>query len=414
MAMSFETLQPIAASSSHIPAGFRFGGVRAGIKPSGKPDFACALAIEGTTAAAMFTSNRMVAAPVIVGREHLRDSGGHVRFVAVNAGNANCATGEAGISACRSVCVAAAKQFGCTEQEVFPSSTGIIGVPLAAEKLVAALPKIAMELGESAEHLQQFSQAILTTDTRAKTASATVKMGDKQVNIFGVAKGAGMIAPQLVAHATMLVYIFTDAKIAPGDLDTFLRQAAEPTFNCISIDGDTSTNDTVLLLASGAALAGPTEHPEVEAFRKALQGVCASLARQIVDDGEGAGHVIELDVQGAATVADAKRVARSVANSPLVKTAFAGCDPNWGRILAATGYSGVAIDPYKVSIQIGELPVCHNGQIAPDFDKDRVHAAMLERHVTVAIDLGMGSEKCRFLTCDLTAEYVRVNAEYST
>jgi glutamate N-acetyltransferase/amino-acid N-acetyltransferase len=414
MVMSFETLQAMTASSAHIPAGFRFGAVRAGIKPSGKPDFACALAIQGTTAAAMFTSNRMVAAPVIVGREHLQHSGGHVRFIAVNAGNANCATGEQGISACRSVCVAAAKQFGCTEQEVFPSSTGIIGVLLAAEKLVAALPKIAMELGESAEHLQQFSQAILTTDTRAKTASAAIKMGDKQVNIFGVAKGAGMIAPQLVRHATMLVYIFTDAKIASGDLDTFLCQAAEPTFNCISIDGDTSTNDTVLLLASGAALAGPTERREVAVFSEALQGVCASLARQIVDDGEGAGHVIELDVQGAATAADARRVARSVANSPLVKTAFAGCDPNWGRILAAAGYSGVAIDPYKVSIRIGGLPVCRNGQIASDFDKDRVHAAMLERNVTVAIDLGMGSEKCRFLTCDLTAEYVRVNAEYST
>jgi glutamate N-acetyltransferase/amino-acid N-acetyltransferase len=391
--------------------------VRAGIKPSGKPDFACALAVEGTTAAAMFTSNRMVAAPVIVGREHLRQSSGHVRFVAVNAGNANCATGDAGIEASNSVCAAAAKEFGCAEHEVFPSSTGIIGVPLAAEKLVAALPKIAAHLGKSPEHLQQFAEAILTTDTCSKIASATLDIGGKQVNIFGVAKGAGMIAPQLVPHATMLVYIFTDAKIAANDLKTFLQQAVEPTFNCISIDGDTSTNDTVLLLASGASgvtVSGSMKEAVTPGFAEALSIVCASLARQIVEDGEGAGHLIELNIEGAATADDARRVARSIANSPLVKTAFAGCDPNWGRILAAAGYSGVAIDPYKVSIEIGCLPVCRNGQIAPDFHKDSVHAAMLERTVNVLVDLGMGKETCRFLTCDLTSEYVRINAEYST
>jgi len=404
-------------SSSAIPAGFRFGAVRAGIKPSGNPDFACALAVEGTTGAAMFTSNRMVAAPVVVGREHLRDSGGHVRFVAVNAGNANCATGEPGLVACRSVCRAAAQQFGCREQEVLPSSTGIIGVPLAAEKLVAALPRIAGELGSSPEHVRQFSEAILTTDTRAKTASATLKIGDRQVSLLGVAKGAGMLAPQLTAHATMLVYIFTDAKIAVGDLQDFLGRAVESTFNCISIDGDTSTNDTVLLLASGASgavLSEPAQEAAAPKFSEALHEVCASLARQIVGDGEGAGHLIELDVRGAANAADAKQVARSIANSPLVKTAFAGCDPNWGRILAAAGYSGVKLDPYKVSISIGGLPVCRNGQVAPEFDKDRVHVAMLERTVNVDVDLGMGDATCRFLTCDLTAEYVRVNAEYST
>jgi glutamate N-acetyltransferase/amino-acid N-acetyltransferase len=413
---SQESPQSPSFSFSHTPAGFRFGAVRAGIKPSGKPDFACALAAEGTTAAAMFTSNRMVAAPVIVGREHLHRSGGAVRFVAVNAGNANCATGEQGIEACRSICAAAAKQFGCVAQEVFPSSTGIIGVPLAAEKLVAALPKIASELGETPTHLQQFSEAILTTDTRAKIASSAIEIGGRQINILGVAKGAGMIAPQLVPHATMLVYIFTDAKIAAGDLQDFLNRAVEPTFNCISIDGDTSTNDTVLLLASGASgvmLTNSTDKTGME-FAKALHGVCASLARQIIDDGEGVGHVIELAIEGAATTDDARRVARSIANSPLVKTAFAGCDPNWGRILAAAGYSGVAIDPYKVSIRIGGLPVCHRGQVAPDFQKDSVHAAMLQRTVKVLVDLGMGSETCHFLACDLTAEYVRVNAEYST
>ncbi len=416
--MSHETFQeppqPPSFSFSHTPAGFRFGATRAGIKPSGKPDFACALAVEGTTAAAVFTSNRLVAAPVIVGREHLHQSGGAVRFVAVNAGNANCATGEQGVAACRSVCAAAAKQFGCTEQEVFPSSTGIIGVPLAAEKLVAALPKIASDLGGTPAHIEQFSEAIMTTDTRAKIASSTFDIGGKQVNVLGAAKGAGMIAPQLIPHATMLVYIFTDARIAASDLQSFLNRAVEPTFNCISIDGDTSTNDTVLLLASGASGVTLTRSANEVKFFEALQGVCASLARQIIDDGEGVGHVIELAIEGAATAEDARRVARSVANSPLVKTAFAGCDPNWGRILAAAGYSGVSIDPYKVSVSIGGLPVCHHGQVAPDFDKNQVHAAMLQRTVKVQVDLGMGIESCHFLGCDLTAEYVRVNAEYST
>lgn len=407
-------------SFSHVPKGFRFAAVRAGIKPSGKPDFACALANEGTTAAALFTSNRLTAAPVIVGREHLQKSGGKVRFVAVNAGNANCATGEQGIFAARSVCAAAAKQFGCAEKEVFPSSTGIIGVPLAAEKLVAALPKIAAELGEDAAHLQQFSEAILTTDTRAKLASETLTIAGKPVNIFGVAKGAGMIAPQLVPHATMLVYIFTDARIEGGELQRLLAAAVEPTFNCISIDGDTSTNDTVLLLASGASGTGlggaglGGAGKETAKFSQALKKVCASLARQIVDDGEGVGHILELAIRGAASAEDARQVARSIANSPLVKTAFAGCDPNWGRILAATGYSGVAIEPDNVSIRIGGLPVCDRGQVAADFDKDRVHAAMLERTVPVEVNLGMGDATCDFLGCDLTVEYVHVNAEYST
>lgn len=407
--------QPAAFSFLHLPAGFRFGAVRAGIKPSGRPDFACALAAEGTTAAATFTSNRVAAAPVLVGREHVRASGGRVRFVAVNAGNANCATGAEGIDACRRVCAAVAKQFGCAEREVFPSSTGIIGVPLAAEKLIAALPQIAAEMGETAADMQRFSEAILTTDTRAKLASASIDAGGRQASIFGVAKGAGMIAPQLVPHATMLVYIFTDARISAAQLQRFLDGAVEPTFNCISIDGDTSTNDTVLLLASGASgVPVDGQGSSAAAFGNALQGVCASLARQIVDDGEGVGHVIELTVQGAASAADAKRVARSIANSPLVKTAFAGCDPNWGRILAAAGYSDVEIDPARISVSIGGLPVCRGGRIAPDFQKDHVHAAMLKRTVKVTVDLGTGSESCTFLGCDLTAEYVRVNAEYST
>ncbi len=415
--MSHEAFAPPTFSFAHTPAGFRFVAVRAGIKPSGRPDFACISAVEGTTAAAVFTSNRLVAAPVLVGRDHLRRSGGRARFVAVNAGNANCATGEQGIEACLSVCKAAAKQFSCSTEEVIPASTGIIGVPLPAEKLVAALPLVATQFGESPDHVQQFAEAILTTDTRAKIASLEISIGDKPVHLFGVAKGAGMIAPHLIPHAPMLAYSFTDANVASADLQNFLNDAIEPTFNCISIDGDTSTNDTVLLLASGAsgvtvAHASPEEASKV--FAKALLTICGSLARQVVEDGEGAGHVIELAVEGASSAEAARRIARSIANSPLVKTAFAGCDPNWGRILAAAGYSGASMDPGRASIWIGGLPVCRNGRAAQDFDKNKVHEAMLQRTVQVRVDLGMGHGACEFLTCDLTAEYVRINAEYST
>jgi glutamate N-acetyltransferase / amino-acid N-acetyltransferase len=398
-----------------IPTGFRFGATKAGIRPSGKPDFACVEAPNGATAAAVFTSNRLVAAPIQVGLQHLRQSGGRVRFVAINAGNANCATGDEGIRACREICAAAATQFGCADQEIFPSSTGIIGVPLPAEKLIAALPKIAMELSNTSAHLQQFAEAIMTTDTRVKIAGSSLDVDGKRVHILGVAKGAGMIAPQVVPHATMLVYLFTDIEISAGRLQTLLNEAVEPTFNSISVDGDTSTNDTVLLLGSGASGVAWDRCGENAqfSFAEELRSVCSSLARQIVEDGEGAGHVIELQIEGAANEADARRVARSIANSPLVKTAFAGCDPNWGRIMTAAGYSGVALDPAKASLWIGGLPVFRYGQVAPDFEKSSVHRAMTERDVTVRLDLGMGESGCAFLTCDLTAEYIRVNAGYS-
>ncbi len=226
-----------------------------------------------------------------------------------------------------------------------------------------------------------------------------------------------MIAPQLVPHATMLVYIFTDAEIEAADLQTFLNEAIEPTFNCISIDGDTSTNDTVLLLASGASgvtVSHAIREEACKSFSQALLKICGSLARQVVEDGEGAGHVIELAIEGASSAEDARRIARSIANSPLVKTAFAGCDPNWGRILAAAGYSGAPMYPSRASIWIGGLPVCRNGRAAQDFDKNKVHESMLQRTVHVRVELGMGHGTCEFLTCDLTTEYVRINAEYST
>jgi glutamate N-acetyltransferase/amino-acid N-acetyltransferase len=395
-----------------LPGGFRFAAVTAGLKPSGRPDFSVAVADHPASAAAMFTGNNVKAAPIHVGDRHLQRSGGRVRVVAVNAGNANCATGEIGLQACEAVCAAAAKTFGAEGHEVFPSSTGIIGVPLPAEKLVAALPEVERQLAATTENFSAFANAILTTDTRPKVAHALVSVGDRTVRIAGVAKGAGMIHPQLVPHATMLVYVFTDAVIEPAELNTLLHDAVEVSFNRISIDGDTSTNDTVLLLASGASGAAvDAKHP---AFRTALQEICTSLAKQIVDDGEGVTHVVELQIEGAASDADALKVAKAIAHSPLVKTAWAGSDPNWGRLMAATGYSGAQIEPERIAIWLGDQQICINGGRVPDFDKQRAHEYLKNREFTIRIDLGVGQGKCRFWTTDLTEEYVRINADYST
>ena len=395
-----------------LPRGFRFAAVKAGLKPSGKLDFALAVADEPASAAAMFTSNRVKAAPIIVGSRHLQRSGGRVRVVAVNAGNANCATGAIGLASCERVCAAAAETFGAEGHEIFPSSTGIIGVPLPAEKLVAALPEAAGILSADVARFSEFARAIMTTDTRPKVAHAWVDAGGQRVRLAGLCKGAGMIHPQLVPHATMLVYIFTDAAIAPADLDALLRGAVEPTFNRISVDGDTSTNDTILLLASGASGASVDAHHP--AFKAALEDVCLSLAKQIVDDAEGVTHVVELQIEGAASDADALRVAKAIAHSPLVKTAWAGSDPNWGRLMAATGYSGAEIDPERIAIWLGDQQICENGGRVADFDEQRAHEYLKKREFTVRIALGMGKSQCRFWTSDLTAEYVRINAEYST
>jgi glutamate N-acetyltransferase/amino-acid N-acetyltransferase len=422
-------------SSEALPRGFRFAAVKAGIKPSGRADFAVAVADAGTSAAAMFTSNRVQAAPITVGRRHLERSRGRMRVVAVNAGNANCATGAVGITACEQVCKAAAETFGCAGHEVFPSSTGIIGVPLPAEKLVAALPGVKSELAEDAAALTGFAQAILTTDTRVKAAHARFEVDGKTVRVAGVCKGAGMIHPRLAPastglHATMLVYLFTDAAVDPAILDDYLRDAVEVSFNRISIDGDTSTNDTVLLLASGASGVkvgiqdgngfGTDPKPRKRAlaaevgFWGALVSVCTSLAKQIVADGEGVGHVVELQIEGAPSDADALTAAKSIAHSMLVKTAWAGSDPNWGRLMAAVGYSGVAIDPEKIAIWFGELPICVNGGRAPEYDEKAAHAYLEQREYSIRIALGLGEGNCRFWTSDLSAEYVRINAEYST
>jgi glutamate N-acetyltransferase/amino-acid N-acetyltransferase len=393
-----------------LPAGFSFSAASAGIKASGRPDLALVEACPGTTAAAVFTKNRVVAAPLDVGRASLAASRGVVRAVIVNSGNANCATGKAGIRNCEQVCRALARLLGLRPSEIFPSSTGIIGVPLSVNKIVSKLPELIAAREATKQGVARLARAIMTTDTRPKLACATIHSGKTAVNLLGIAKGAGMIHPQL---ATMLVYLLTDAVASPAELKRLLRESCEQTFNCISIDGDTSTNDTVLLLASGQSGVHLRQPSARKDFSQALLQVCQSLAEQIVCDGEGVEHVILLSVERARNREEARQVAQTVAHSLLVKTAWAGADPNWGRILAAVWRSGIAVDPAKVSIQIGDQMVCRGG-VGSAFDQGRAHADLAQPRCEIRIILGRGSGSVRFLTTDLTAEYVRINADYST
>ena len=405
-----------------LPAGFSFSALAAGIKASGRPDLALVEIAGGASAAALFTRNRVVAAPVEVGRASLAATGGRVRAVIVNSGNANCATGRAGILACRRVCSDAAKIVGGPSSEVFPSSTGIIGVPFPVGKIRAKLAELVEARSASTKGADEFARAIMTTDTRPKIASARVRIspkknsrksestGSRDVTVLGVAKGAGMIHPQL---ATMLVYIFADLSATAGQLRALLQDACDESFNCMSIDGDTSTNDTVLLLASGRSGTRIGASGVKKKFSEALHSVCRSLAEQIISDGEGVQHVIRLHVAKARSREEALTVARTIAHSLLVKTAWAGADPNWGRILAAVGRCGLAIDPARVSIFIGGQKVCIGG-VASSFDQRRAHEALARPECDVRVDLGRGRESVQFLTTDLTAEYVRINADYST
>jgi glutamate N-acetyltransferase/amino-acid N-acetyltransferase len=407
-----KTFEISGSSQFLLPRGFRFAAAKAGLKTSGRTDFALIVADAPANAAAVFTANRVTAAPLIIDKEHLSATGGKVRVAAINAGNANCAAGQAGLDAARATCDAVAQLFHCPAEQVFPSSTGIIGVPLPAEKLIAALPAMAASLGSEVDHFLEVAQAILTTDTAEKTAFARIEIDGKEVRIAALCKGSGMIHPQLVPHATMLVYVLTDAAVEPAILDACLQKAVEVSFNRISVDGDTSTNDTVLLLASGAsgAVAGP-DHSD---FQTALTQVCTSLARQIVADGEGVSHVVELHIDGAATDADALKIAKAIAHSPLVKTAWAGSDPNWGRLVAAIGYSGAQIDPDRIDIDFGALPICRDGGRAPGFNEAAAHDYVAHPEFSVAIQLHQGSGFCLFWTTDLTVDYIHINADYST
>jgi len=391
--------------------------VKAGIKASGRTDVAVAVADRVASAAVMFTDNQVVAAPVTVGRKHVAATQGHVKAVIVNAGNANCATGAPGIAVAEETCRKAAELFGCTAEEVIPSSTGIIGVPLPVEKLTSALPHAAERLSNSNKAAEDFATAIMTTDTKMKVSQATVEAAETSVRIFGCCKGAGMIGPQLgPPHATMLVYLFTDIAAEPAILRELLQGRVEASFNSISVDGDTSTNDTVLLLASGASGVKWSDVPRSfqDDFCDALQQVCNELAHAIIDDGEGVTHVVTLEISGTANDADAKTIAKSIAHSPLCKTAWSSADPNWGRIIAAAGYAGVPFSPEETTVTIGGVKVFDRGVRAAGYDETSVHEKMKQREYTIAVSVGAGPGRSRFLTCDLTVEYVHINADYST
>jgi len=397
-------------SAIHLPKGFTFSALAAGIKASGRPDLALVEAAPGTAASALFTRNLVVAAPVEVGRVHLSRARGRIRAVIVNSGNANCATGTAGLRACRQVCERVAKKLGICPEQVLPSSTGIIGVPLPSGKIIAKLPELIAGREPTPAAFDRFARAIMTTDTRKKSASAGFSAGGSDVKLLGVAKGSGMIHPQL---ATMLVYLFTDVAATSVELKPLLRDACDHSFDSISVDGDTSTNDTVLLLASGQSGIRLTEAGVRKKFAKALSEVCQSLAEQIVADGEGVQHVIHLSIEEVKNRHEGLQVARAIAHSLLVKTAWAGTDPNWGRILAAVGRSGINLNPRRVNIYIGDQMVCKGGA-GCQFDEAKAHQALEQPNCDIRVRLGRGRGRVAFITCDLTAEYVRINADYST
>ncbi|MFN3648645.1 MAG: bifunctional glutamate N-acetyltransferase/amino-acid acetyltransferase ArgJ [Armatimonadota bacterium] len=389
------------------PQGFRAAGVAAGIKPSGNPDVVLIVSDRPAAAAAVFTTNQVCAAPVLVSREHV--AGGRLRAIAVNAGNANACTGEQGLRDARRMAELTAELIGAAPAEVLVASTGVIGRPLPIERLERGLRDAAARLRPDGG--SEAARAIMTTDTRPKETAVEVVLDGRPVRIGGICKGSGMIAPNM---ATMLAFLTTDAEAEPAVLDALLRDAVERTFNCVTVDGDTSTNDTLAILANGASgVRVPASGPACEAFRNGLLAVCEHLAKELARDGEGATKLVEIRVTGARTPAEARQVALSIGNSPLVKTALFGNDPNWGRILCAAGYAGVPLDPARLRLDVAGVPLVRDGAPVP-FDEPATSAAMKVAELPVELDLGLGPAEGRVWTCDLTYDYIRINAEYTT
>ena len=386
--------------------GFVSSGVRAGLRKK-RPDLALIVAEEGASAAAIFTKNRFQAAPVVLSKQALARSGGKVRAVVINAGCANAITGKPGMDAARRVREKTAEMVGCSQQEVFMASTGVIGVVLDDQKVRRNLPGALARLSSSG--VEATSHAILTTDVGPKVAQASFTWEGKRCRLVGIAKGAGMIHPDM---ATMLAFLMTDAPATPAFLRKALTQAAESSFNAISVDGDTSTNDTVLLMASGKSGGEPMERiDEAGSFMAALEKVCRELAWMIVRDGEGATRVIDIEVSGAKSDAEAKKTAHAVGTSPLVKTAIHGGDPNWGRILAAIGRCGVTFSPKKISLRADKLVLVRDGAPAVYREKDAAKIFSRER-VPIRIDLGVGSGTATLLSSDLGHDYISINTDY--
>jgi len=403
-------VSPLAVALPKLPplAGVRLGAIEAGIRYKNRNDVVMAELANGTTVAGVFTSSKCPGAPIDWCRAIL--PGGKARAVVINAGNANVFTGKAGADACKATAAAAAKLVGCTAKQVFLSSTGVIGEVLPHEKLTAALPKLHPKLSEA--NWDAAARGIMTTDTFPKGVTRTASIGGKDVRINGIAKGSGMIAPDM---ATMLCFIFTDAKIPAAALQAMLSKGVASTFNCTTVDSDTSTSDTVMLFATGQA-----KHPAVPAeggailkdFARALNEVLLDLALQVVRDGEGAQKLIRIDVTGATTAKSAKRIAMTIANSPLVKTAIAGEDANWGRIVMAVGKAGEPADRDKISVGVGGVWMAKDGGVVPGYDETPVVAHMKGQEVDIAVDIGLGRGKATVWTCDLTHGYIDINGSY--
>jgi glutamate N-acetyltransferase / amino-acid N-acetyltransferase len=403
-------VSPLAVPLPELPplAGVRLGAMAVGLRYQGRNDVTSIELAAGTTVAGVFTSNKCPGAPVDWCRGALK--GGKARAVVVNAGNANVFTGKAGRDACAATAAAAAKLAGCPAKQVFISSTGVIGEVLPYQKLVDALPTLRETLRD--DGWEDAARGIMTTDTFPKAATRTARIGDAEVRITGIAKGSGMIAPDM---ATMLCYVATDAKVPAGALQSLLKKAVDASFNCTTVDSDTSTSDTVLLFATGQA-----KHPRVPAeggrvladFARALDDVLLDLALQVVRDGEGAQKLVRIDVTGATTARSARRIGLAVANSPLVKTAIAGEDANWGRIVMAVGKAGEPADRDRLSVGVGGVWMAREGGVVPDYDEGPVVSHMKGREVAIAIDIGLGRGRATVWTCDLTHGYIDINGSY--
>lgn len=393
------------------PAGFVAGSAKAGIKSSGKRDVGILLAEKPATAAAVFTTNKVFAAPVAVGREHV--AGGKLRGVVVNAGNANACTGLQGLKDARAMCSLAAELTRSDAALWLPSSTGIIGHLMPMEKLTAGIRAAASDLGNSQQHALDFAEAILTTDLKRKAAAAQVKIGKSLVTIAGVCKGSGMIGPRMALHATMLAYLTTDVIVPAAALRKMLAASADASFNAVTVDDHTSTNDTAAILASGASGVRLDSDAARKKFAAALDEVCQSLAYQIAADGEGATKVVKIIVKSAASETAAKAIARAIANSPLVKCAMHGNDPNWGRIVSAAGLAGVPYNPEKSALLLQGVPVFRNGRPLV-FDAAKVSKSLNAPEVVVELTCNLGKATATCWTCDLSREYITINADYHT
>ena len=401
-------VSPLARPLPPLPplAGVRLATAEAGIRYKGRTDVLLAELAEGTTVAGVFTKNLCPGAPVTYCREVLQ--GGLARGLVVNAGNANVFNGVAGMRAVEATATAAAHTLGTTADQIFLASTGVIGEPLPAQKIVAVMDELHNRL--EADRFAAAASAIMTTDTFPKGATRTAKIGGTEVRINGIAKGSGMIAPDM---ATMLCFIFTDAAIPAAAMQAMLSKSVESTFNCVTIDSDTSTSDTVLLFATGGAGNKPSDDPaQLADFRRALHEVLHELALLVVRDGEGAQKLVTINVEGAVSHASAKRIGLAIANSPLVKTAIAGEDANWGRIVMAVGKAGEPADRDRLGVAVGGTWMAQAGGVVPGYDETPVVAHMKGREIDITVDIGLGDGRATVWTCDLTHGYIDINGSY--